>query len=143
MGITSPNTPLAACAQTAFSGFANGGGVICMKRKIMDRGTWLRIIERWFNKAEIEGFEGHQGIRGTPYLILDFRLVSLSGSRMARIARVVASGLPHHVTQQGNRREEPFFCEEDYQQDLGLMSEWCSRWGVEVWAYCLILTRCR
>ena len=28
---------------------------------------------------------------------------------MARIARVVAPGIPHHITQRGNRRQEPFF----------------------------------
>jgi REP element-mobilizing transposase RayT len=33
---------------------------------------------------------------------------------MARIARVVAPGVPHHVTQRGNRRQQTFFCEEDY-----------------------------
>ncbi len=28
---------------------------------------------------------------------------------MARIARVVVPGLPHHITQRGNRRQETFF----------------------------------
>jgi putative transposase len=28
---------------------------------------------------------------------------------MARMARVVVPGLPHHVTQRGNRREPVFF----------------------------------
>jgi len=31
---------------------------------------------------------------------------------MARIARVVAPGLPHHVTQRGNRRQQTFFCDD-------------------------------
>jgi len=53
---------------------------------------------------------------------------------MARIARVVAPNLPHHVTQRGNRRQETFFCEEDYQEYIRLIAEWCSRWHVEVWA---------
>jgi len=57
---------------------------------------------------------------------------------MARIARVVVPGVPHHVTQRGNRRQQTFFREEDYQTYLDLMGEWCSRWGVEVWAYCLM-----
>ena len=57
---------------------------------------------------------------------------------MARLARVVAPGLPHHLTQRGNRRQETFFCEEDYEQYIRLMSEWCSRWDVDVWAYCLM-----
>jgi putative transposase len=57
---------------------------------------------------------------------------------MARLARVVVSGLPHHVTQRGNRRQEVFFCQEDYRAYLTLMKEWCGRQGVSVWAYCLM-----
>lgn len=33
---------------------------------------------------------------------------------MARIARVVVPGLPHHVTQHDNHRQETFFVDEDY-----------------------------
>jgi REP element-mobilizing transposase RayT len=33
---------------------------------------------------------------------------------MARSARVVVRGIAHYVTQQGNRRRETFFDEEDY-----------------------------
>jgi putative transposase len=33
---------------------------------------------------------------------------------MARIARVVVPGLPHHVTQRGDRREPVFFEADDY-----------------------------
>jgi hypothetical protein len=54
---------------------------------------------------------------------------------MARIARVVAPRLPHHVTQRGNRREPVFFGAEDHQlyrrliaaarrrRDLGLLPD--------------------
>lgn len=59
-------------------------------------------------------------------------------SAMARLARVVAPGLPHHVTQRGNRREPIFF--EDGDQDIyrDLLAEQVMRRGVEVWAYCLM-----
>ena len=33
---------------------------------------------------------------------------------MARLARVVIPGLPHHVTQRGNRREAIFFEDGDH-----------------------------
>jgi hypothetical protein len=33
---------------------------------------------------------------------------------MARITRVVVPGLPHHITQRGNRREPVFFEGDDY-----------------------------
>ena len=57
---------------------------------------------------------------------------------MARIARVVAPGIPHHITQRGNRRQDTFFCVEDYQAYLALLREWCGYWKVEIWAYCLM-----
>jgi putative transposase len=57
---------------------------------------------------------------------------------MPRIARVVAPGFPHHVTQRGNRRQQTFFCDDDYRAYIDLMAEWCRRCGIEVWAYCLM-----
>jgi len=40
---------------------------------------------------------------------------------MARIARVIAPGFPHHVTQRGNRRQQTFFCDDDYQVYVNLL----------------------
>ncbi len=57
---------------------------------------------------------------------------------MARLARVTAPGLPHHVTQRGNRRQQTFFGTKDYRAYLDLMAEWCDRQEVAVWAYCLM-----
>jgi putative transposase len=57
---------------------------------------------------------------------------------MARLARVVAPGHPHHVTQRGNRRQQTFFSDGDYRAYMALMSTWCGRLNVEVWAYCLM-----
>jgi putative transposase len=57
---------------------------------------------------------------------------------MPRLARVVAPGRPHHVTQRGNRRLDTFFHDDDYRHYLDLMAEWCRHYGVEVWAYCLM-----
>jgi len=57
---------------------------------------------------------------------------------MARIARAVAPGWPHHVTQRGNRRMAVFFSDDDYALYLELMSASCRKLGVEVWAYCLM-----
>ena len=77
-------------------------------------------------------------ILGTQYLIIAF----LSGvdydGRMGRIARVVAPGMPHHVTQRGNRRMQTFLRDADYNAYLGLMAEWCTKHQVGVWAYCLM-----
>jgi putative transposase len=57
---------------------------------------------------------------------------------MARLARVVVPGVAHHVTQRGNRRQPTFFQDDDYAAYLALLGEWCGRYGVEVWAYCLM-----
>ena len=57
---------------------------------------------------------------------------------MARLARVVAAGLPHHVTQRGNRRQQVFFGDADYAAYRRLLAEGCRGAGVAVWAYCLM-----
>ena len=57
---------------------------------------------------------------------------------MARLARVVAPGLPHHITQRGNRRQQTFFNDGDYRAYLDLMAEWCGQRGVAIWCYCLM-----
>jgi putative transposase len=57
---------------------------------------------------------------------------------MARLARLVVPGLPHHVTQRGNRRQQTFFGDDDYAAYLQLMGEWCKERGVDVWAYFLM-----
>ncbi|MHB1361108.1 MAG: transposase [Thermoleophilia bacterium] len=57
---------------------------------------------------------------------------------MPRIARVVAPGVPHHVTQRGNRRQRTFFNSGDYRAYIDLLAEWCERFAVEIWAYCLM-----
>lgn len=40
---------------------------------------------------------------------------------MARIARIVVPGYPHHITQRGNRRQETFFCDDDYRQYIDVL----------------------
>src|SRR5215469_7239694 len=57
---------------------------------------------------------------------------------MARLARIVAPGFPHHVTARGNRREPIFF--EDGDQDVycDMLAEQTRRYAVEIWAYCLM-----
>jgi putative transposase len=57
---------------------------------------------------------------------------------MARLARVVAAGLPHHVTQRGNRRQPVFFGDGDYETYLRLLTAGCRAAKVAVWAYCLM-----
>lgn len=57
---------------------------------------------------------------------------------MARMARLVVPGYPHHVTQRGNRRQKTFFCDDDYHYYIELMAQFAEEAGTEVWAYCLM-----
>jgi putative transposase len=57
---------------------------------------------------------------------------------MARLSRVVVPGLPHHVTQRGNRREPIFFEDGDHDVYCDMLAEQTRRYDVEVWAYCLM-----
>jgi putative transposase len=57
---------------------------------------------------------------------------------MARLARVIALDIPHHITQRGNRGQKVFFRDADYEAYLMLMSQWCKKFGVEILAYCLM-----
>ena len=57
---------------------------------------------------------------------------------MARLARVVVPGVPHHIAQRGSRRQGTFFSDSDYKAYLSLLSEWCACFRVAVRAYCLM-----
>ena len=57
---------------------------------------------------------------------------------MARIARVVVPGHPHHVTQRGCRRQRTFFIADDYRYYLELLRKRKVGAGTSVWAYCLM-----
>ena len=57
---------------------------------------------------------------------------------MARMARLVVPGYPHHVTQRGNRRQPVFFGDGDYQYYIDLLAESAKETDVAIWAYCLM-----
>lgn len=57
---------------------------------------------------------------------------------MSRTSRLVVPGLPHHVTQRGNRRQTTFFCPFDYEIYRQLLAEQCLKESVSVWSYCLL-----
>jgi len=54
------------------------------------------------------------------------------------MARVVIPGLPYHVTQRGNRREDVFFCDDDRQKYLQLLLSYSALHGLDTLAYCLM-----
>jgi putative transposase len=57
---------------------------------------------------------------------------------MARIARLVVPGLPHHVTQRGNGGQKVFFGDDDYRLYRDLLAESCKAAGVACWAFALM-----
>jgi len=57
---------------------------------------------------------------------------------MPRMARVIATGYPHHIVQRGNRRQQVFFYEEDYEQYLGFLSEFSEKNKLAIVSYCLM-----
>ena len=57
---------------------------------------------------------------------------------MARLARYVVPGVPHHVTQRGNGRQRTFFDEADYAAYRDLLGVHCAAHGVAVWSWVLM-----
>src|SRR5580700_6716567 len=57
---------------------------------------------------------------------------------MARLARVVAVGVPHHVTQRGNGRQFILACDPDRRVYLDLLQQSIALHGVELIGYCLM-----
>jgi len=57
---------------------------------------------------------------------------------MPRTARVIVPGMPHHFTQRGNRGQQTFFSMEDQQYYLLSLAKYGQRYGLSVWAYCLM-----
>jgi putative transposase len=57
---------------------------------------------------------------------------------MARIARVVAVGFPHHITQRGNNRADVFFDDQDRRRYLNLLVKYAEEFKLDIWAYCLM-----
>lgn len=57
---------------------------------------------------------------------------------MARLPRLVVPNQPHHVVQRGNRRLDVFFSDADRIAYLDLVQNACQRFGVSIWAYCLM-----
>lgn len=57
---------------------------------------------------------------------------------MPRIARVVAVGLPHHITQRGNYRKPIFIDDSDRRKYLSFLQFESTRYGLAILAYCLM-----
>jgi len=57
---------------------------------------------------------------------------------MARLARYVVPGVPHHVAQRRNGRQQAFFSEADYGAHRDHLAQHCAVHGVAVWSWVLM-----
>ncbi len=57
---------------------------------------------------------------------------------MTRLARVVVVGVPHHITQRGNNRQNIFLNDTDRSKYLAWINEYSRRYNTEILAYCLM-----
>jgi putative transposase len=57
---------------------------------------------------------------------------------MARLARIVLPGIPHHVTQRGNGRAQTFFSDADYRHYRDLLVDQCGQHDVTILGWCLM-----
>ena len=57
---------------------------------------------------------------------------------MARLARVVVPGYPHHIIQRGNRRQDVFFNDDDRIAYLDGLRLYAKPAGIHFWGYCLM-----
>lgn len=57
---------------------------------------------------------------------------------MPRVARIVLTDTPHHVTQRGNNRQDVFFTSDDRVAYLRLLAKNANRFGLSILAYCLM-----
>ena len=57
---------------------------------------------------------------------------------MARKARVVAAGVPHHVTQRGNNRQDVFLTDDDRRYYLTVLRDRSQQAGLRLLGYCLM-----
>ncbi|MCL0086503.1 transposase [Thermodesulfovibrionales bacterium] len=57
---------------------------------------------------------------------------------MPRITRIVAVGLPHHITQRGNYRQNVFLDDNDRKHYLSWIHEYSTTYSLSLLAYCLM-----
>ena len=57
---------------------------------------------------------------------------------MPRVARIVWPGVPHHVTQRGNNRQDVLFVDDDRQVYLDILRKQSAKYGLRVLGFCLM-----
>ena len=108
---------------------------------IVQMGIYQRVIGfgTLGNRKEIRKFGEIRGKFGTlPIFFCCATIIPAVACTMPRIARIIAAGYPHHVTQRGNNRATVFFDDEDRQTYLQLLAGYAQKQNLQIWAYCLM-----
>ncbi|MFQ5423562.1 MAG: transposase [Phycisphaerae bacterium] len=62
---------------------------------------------------------------------------------MPRVARTVVPGVPHHVTQRGNNRQDVFFADDDRRVYLAMLKRRSGAYGLRMIGHCLMTNHMR
>ena len=57
---------------------------------------------------------------------------------MPRVSRKVIEGIPHHITQRGNNKQDIFFVDDDRRVYLDTLKEQSEKYGLSIMGYCLM-----
>ena len=57
---------------------------------------------------------------------------------MPRLARIVAVGEPHHITQRGNNKQDIFIVDDDRKVYLKFLRDYCAKYRFKIHSYCLM-----
>src|SRR5665648_34129 len=100
---------------------------------IRDRdGGFMGYIEGE-NRNQIILFPESIEIIGTP-IYIEITSFKPYNESMPRIARIVAAGYPHHITQRGNYQQKTFSDDTDRNKYLSLLKEENKRYHLIIWS---------
>lgn len=92
-----------------------------------------------FTRIRRYTYPGHMDVAGVSYFGLKGTVpFDIGHMDMPRLARAVFPGIPHHVTQRGNRKEQVFFDDDDRVVYLKWLAEYCEKAQVDILSYCLM-----
>jgi len=94
----------------------------------------MRYARAW--RARRGSIPGRAQQKGDNALFRDPSRAKLSASLMPRRARVIAAGVPHHITHRGNNRQDVFLSDEDRRRYQDLLIEQLEPCAVSVLGWC-------
>lgn len=96
---------------------------------MVSRAQGIRLVQGFRNRVRHELVD---------YANLGWRFYEHEGEKMARLPRYVIPGIPQHIIQRGNNRQEIFLSDGDYAAYLNWLKEAAQRYGLLIHAYVLM-----